>query len=211
MEDADVIVKGDFQVNEVKSMRKILQIKIVDRIQRLVKLFWNWEIANPVCCWEAVPDPSNSVSLNADGSRLFETVLHFTRIEVATDVLYCTAVRLMLYKLTDESGLPEALITPTLDTQYQGRRVNPLLEPEQGGRLSSALEICRMVDYFTHSNQRSQGCLLLMFPLRVAYTHLSAKAASDHILDRKNSVGNVRLQGVSNFRVLIGHWSPSLM
>lgn len=83
--------------------------------------------------------------------------------------------QLQLHKLTDESGLLAARIASALHTQDEGPGVNPLLVPWQRGRLSSALESCRMVDYFTHNNERSQGCLLLMFPLRVAYTHLSGK------------------------------------
>ncbi|KAJ6441038.1 C6 finger domain-containingprotein [Purpureocillium lavendulum] len=113
---------------------------------------------------------ARSVSLDENGRPLFDTVLDFEEIQRAIDVVNYDTTRLLLYSVSDETGLSELLAAST--GLYQGPSSNALLLPGQGTALSNALEICRTVDYFMQHSRASQGAMSLLSPLRVAYAHL---------------------------------------
>lgn len=173
MEASDSLLENESLGLDVQYARANLQSKIIDRIQKLSSLLWQWELTNPLACWEAPLDPIISSSYSPNGKPLFNSVLHFESFDLAVDVVNFNANRLLLYRLQDDAGLSESLVLSMLSNEYQGPHSNPLLLPGQGSRLDNAIEICRTVDYFLQPRLENHGALVLMFPLRVAYGHLA--------------------------------------
>ncbi|KAL3952102.1 hypothetical protein ACCO45_013819 [Purpureocillium lilacinum] len=134
MAERDMLAGRAAKVNDVEAAMEALQDR--GKPERLVNM-------------------ATCVSLDEHGRPLFDTVLDFDDMERAIDVVYFNTIRLMLYGLSDDTGLS-----------------NALLLPGQGTNVSNALEICRTVDYFMQHSRDSQGTLVLLFPLRVAYGHL---------------------------------------
>lgn len=173
MEASDTLLENESVGIDVQYSRANLQHKIIDRVQKLSSLLWQWELVNPIACWEAPLDPIISSSYGPSGKPLFNSVLHFESFDLAIDVVNFNAIRLLLYRLQDEVGLSESLVLSMLGNEHQGPHSNPLLLPGQGSRLDNAVEICRTVDYFLQPRLENHGALVLMFPLRVAYGHVA--------------------------------------
>lgn len=174
MEDADDISADEAQGFEVSVAQSTLQSKLVERIQRLSDLFWQWDMLNPLACWEMAPIQGHSVSFDANGNPMFDTVLFYDNIEVATDVVTFNAIRLLLSSLCDSAGLSDEFVSTIAGSQFDGPHPNPLLLPGQSDRISYALEICRSVDYLSTGSEESRGSLTLLFPLRIAYANLES-------------------------------------
>lgn len=172
MEDTDTLIQAEEQGLNTESDKLLLQDQLLQRIQRIANLVWQWDLTNPLACWEVPIDPFCSVSLNDAGQPLFDTVFHFDDVERAIDVLNLNAVRLLLYGMCDKAGLLDSYVSTIVGSQYDGPHANPLLLPGQGDRISHALEICRCVDFLLGNPRQSRGALVLLFPLRVAWTYL---------------------------------------
>ena len=168
MEEMDVILESEAEGSDMSIERAILQHRIIDVLDRLADLRWLWEAMYPLACAqeprsdEQVPPPP------------FETRLAFENTDRAADVVYFNAVRLLLYTLSDQAGLTEGMLLGKEHSQRDGPVSNPLLllPGVRGGRIAHALEICRAAEFLMRGNRGSQGILVLLFPLRVAYTHV---------------------------------------
>lgn len=150
-----------------------LQQRIAAAIQRTDHLRWRWGLVYSKACWERPLDLEASLSLDAKGGPLFDTVLDFEEPERAVEILYFNAIRLILFTVSDQAGLSAPL--PWSDQnihRFHGPRLNADILPEHGTRMSHALEICRIVDYFMEAKRASKGAMILFFPLSVARTHL---------------------------------------
>lgn len=172
MEDADAIIQAEEQGLDTEAEKLLLQDNLLQRIQRLADLVWQWDLLNPLACWEAPPDPTLSFSFDESGQPLFDTVYHFDDVERAIDVLNLNLVRLLLYGPCDKADLLDSYVSTIVGSQYDGPHANPLLLPGQGDRISHSLEICRCVDFLLSSRRQSRGALVLLFPLRVAWAYL---------------------------------------
>ncbi|OAQ71864.1 C6 finger domain-containingprotein [Purpureocillium lilacinum] len=173
MAERDMLAGRAAKVNDVEAAMEALQDRVLDAIRRLGEYRWQWEAAYPRASRERLVNMATSVSLDEHGRPLFDTVLDFDDMERAIDVVYFNTIRLMLYGLSDDTGLSELLMASSGGgCLYQGPSSNALLLPGQGTNVSNALEICRTVDYFMQHSRDSQGTLVLLFPLRVAYGHL---------------------------------------
>ncbi|CEJ89978.1 hypothetical protein VHEMI05791 [[Torrubiella] hemipterigena] len=172
MEDADAIIQAEEQGLNTEADKLLLQDNLLQRIQRLADLVWQWDLSNPLACWEAPIDSSTSFSLDESGQPLFDTVYHFDDVERAIDVLNLNVVRLLLYGACDKAGLLDSYVSTIVGSQYDGPHANPLLLPGQGDRISHSLEICLCVDFLLSNPRQSRGALVLLFPLRVAWTYL---------------------------------------
>lgn len=173
MAERDMLAGRAAKVNDVEAAMEALQDRVLDAIRRLGEYRWQWEAAYPRASRERLVNMATCVSLDEHGRPLFDTVLDFDDMERAIDVVYFNTIRLMLYGLSDDTGLSELLMASSGGgCLYQGPSSNALLLPGQGTNVSNALEICRTVDYFMQHSRDSQGTLVLLFPLRVAYGHL---------------------------------------
>lgn len=150
-----------------------LQKEISATIQKLEQLRWRWGIVYSKACWERPLDPHTSLSLDAMGQPLFNTVLDFGDAERAVEILYFNATRLILYTICDQVGLHGPLPKDQDTLRFYGPRLNADILPGQGSRMTHAQEICRIVDYFMDAKRAGRGAMILFFPLSVARTHLA--------------------------------------
>lgn len=172
MEDIDAMNKKESQGIDVTQERFLVQDKLLHRVQRIGDLVWQWDLLNPLACWEMPTNLGTSVSVDEIGQPLFGSVLHYQDVDKACDVAYLNAVRLLLYAMCDEAKLPEVYVQAVVGSQQAGPHANPLLLPGQGDRIAHSLEICRTVDFMMASAKESRGALVMLFPLRVAWGHL---------------------------------------
>lgn len=175
MEEADFVLDGTARGDDVDLGKAMLQGRIRDTIHRLGEVRWLWEVAHPRACWEMPTNVETSVSLDEQGMPLWDSYLDFEDMDRAIEVMYFNSTRLLLYTLSDQAGLSDTLAHPATEgSERQGPFSNPLLLPGRETRVANALEICRTADYVMQGSRDSQGALVLLFPLRVAFTHLGA-------------------------------------
>ena len=102
METSDFLQENESMGIDVQRARKNLQKRIIDRVQSLATLLWQWELTNPMACWGTPLDPLISSSYDASGNPVFDTVLHFESFDLAVGVVNFNAIRLLLYRLQDD-------------------------------------------------------------------------------------------------------------
>lgn len=173
MEDVDAMLESEKLGHDASFDKFLLQDKVLNSINQIAVIRWQWEAMYPKACTETPTTPGSCLSTNDQGQPLFPTYLEFEDMDRAADVLSFNAYRLMLYALSDSVGLTDmSILSNSQQCNRKGPGSNPLVLPGQGDRVAHALEICRTAEYMMQARRESQGLLTLFFPLRVAYTHL---------------------------------------
>ncbi|KAL9473564.1 hypothetical protein ACSS6W_007944 [Trichoderma asperelloides] len=169
MEDVDVITSQSALGEDLEGMKEALYGKIENMIQQAHQLRWRWEQDHANACKE-VPSSGYSPSSSSDRrSSPFPTVLHFSTMDRAIEIVFFNTLHLLMDTLLDPIS-PDAMsfLNPSGLQAYFGPFQNPLLLPGQGSREDHALEICRIVDFMSHCKYDSLGMFMLLFPLYVA-------------------------------------------
>lgn len=169
MEDADVIMSRSALGEDLEGMKETLYEKIANTMQQSCQLRWRWEQDHANACKE-VPSAGYSPSSSSDrGLSPFPTVLHFTEMDRAIEIVFFNTLYLLIDTLLDPIAPKMAPFWDLPGLQkFVGPFQNPLLVPAQGSREDHALEICRIVDFMSHCKHDSLGMFMLLFPLYVA-------------------------------------------
>lgn len=176
MEDADVIMSRSTLGQEFECMKEALYEKVENTKQQACQLRWRWEQDHANACKE-VPSKDYSPSSSGDQGRSpFPSVLHFSKMDRAIEIVFFNTLHLLLDTLLDPIA-PEmtSCFRPLGLQTYLGPFQNPLLLPGQGSREDHALEICRIVDFMSHCKHDSLGIFMLLFPLYVARECLTGR------------------------------------
>ncbi|KAK2608876.1 hypothetical protein QQS21_002589 [Conoideocrella luteorostrata] len=173
MQDVDAMLESHKLGHDISADKVILQETVINSIDQLSWLRWQWEAAYPYACAERPTTTDSCVTVDEYGHPLFETHFEFDSLDRAIDVLNYNSIRLMLYTLGDSACITDLQLTSSSEYLLrEGPGSNPLVLPGQGDRIGHALEICRSAEYMMQESRDSQGLLILLFPLRVAFTHL---------------------------------------
>lgn len=174
MEDVDTLLESEKLRRGVFEDRLLVQNKILRSIGQLSELRWRWEATYPYACTETLSTAQSYSSVDECGPPLFATCYEYADLERAADMLNYNAIRLMLYTLSDNVCLTDDVLFSSPEyTLRKGPPCNPLVLPGQSDRLAHAWEICRTAEYMLRRD-KSRAMLILLFPLRVAYTHVLA-------------------------------------
>ncbi|KAL7941994.1 hypothetical protein V8C42DRAFT_333282 [Trichoderma barbatum] len=167
MEEADEIMRRSALGHEKDAMEEALREKVSILTQQACELRWQWEAEHANACKEVPLAEYGSSSSRDQGPLPFSTVLHFQGLDRAIEITFFNTIQLLLDTLLDplEPG-PRPFLS--LAQPPMGPFISPLLLPGQGSREDHALEICRIVNFMTHSKQGSVGMYMMMFPLYVA-------------------------------------------
>lgn len=170
MEDSDEIMGRSALGEDMGAMEDALREKVSILMQQACELRWRWEAENANACKEVPSTDYGSTSSRDQGPSLFPTVLHFQGFDRAIEIAFFNTIFLLLDTLLDDpmgSG-PMPFLSLSGVQPHMGPFMSPLLLPGQGSREGHALEICRIVDYMSHSKHDSLGMFMLMFPLYMA-------------------------------------------
>ncbi|EHK47234.1 hypothetical protein TRIATDRAFT_45794 [Trichoderma atroviride IMI 206040] len=172
MEDADVIMSRSTLEEDLEGMKEALYEKVENTMQKASQLRWQWEQDHADACKEM---PSTDYSPNSSADP-FPTVLHFSKLDRAIEIVFFNTLHLLLDTLLDSLAPEMASSRRPLGLQaYFGPFQNTLLLPGQGNREDYALEICRIVDFMSHCKHDSLGMFMLLFPLYVARESLTRR------------------------------------
>lgn len=172
MEDADLIMSRSTLGEDLEGMKEALYEKVENTMQQAYQLRWQWEQDHADVCKE-VPSTDYSPNSSADP---FPTVLYFSKMDRAIDIVFFNTLHLLLDTLLDSIAPEMASSRRPLGLQaYFGPFQNTLLLPGQGNREDYALEICRIVDFMSHCKHDSLGMFMLLFPLYVARESLTRR------------------------------------
>ncbi|KAL7929955.1 hypothetical protein V8C35DRAFT_314240 [Trichoderma chlorosporum] len=167
MEDADEIMQRSALGHKMGDMEDELREKVSILMQQASELRWQWEAVNANACKEVPSSEYGSSSSGDRGPSPFPTVFRFPNIDRAIDIAFFNTIHLLLDTLLDPLG-PGSSPVSSLSQPPIGPFRSSLLLPGQGSREDHALEICRIVDFMSHSKHDSLGMFMLMFPLYVA-------------------------------------------
>ena len=177
IEDADALTAArksrSFEADE---MQKALAAKVLERDEQLNELRWDWEQTNPKSCWDTPRAHYTSVPREDQHSPIFDTVLSFKTMIAAISIVYFDTVRLLLHSILDTAD-PELTKLQNSTSHFDHLRPtsNALVLPGEGTPEDYAIEICRCVDFMTFGSQDALGTFMLIYPLWVARTHLTAR------------------------------------
>lgn len=176
MEDADAIMSRSKLGEDVENMKEAFCEAFKNTVQQAWQLRWQWEQDHVNACKE-VPSKDYSPRSSADqGFSPFPTVLHFSKMDRAIEIVFFNTLHLLLDVLLDSVPPEMALPLRPLGLEvYFGPFQNTLLLPGQGSREDYALEICRIVDFMAHCKHDSLGMFMLLFPLYVARESLARR------------------------------------
>lgn len=171
MEDVDLLELNWSEEAQAPPNEAALKRKLLSRVEGLADLLRRWHAENSSSCWEEQPDPH--CALFWDEDYPFQTILRYKNETRAIEILNFNTVWLLLYSLCHEMRLSDVMISTSTNLFEYETRANPLLEPNQGGAYSHAIEICRSVDYLAADLDGYRSALQLVFPLSLAYSYLA--------------------------------------
>ncbi|UKZ78249.1 hypothetical protein TrVFT333_005985 [Trichoderma virens FT-333] len=167
MEEVDQVMQRSALGHEIGPMKEDLFEKASILMQQSCELRWQWEAAHANACKEVPSAEYSSGSSGGQGPSPFSTVFHFQTMDRAIEIAFFNTIHLLLDTLLDPLG-PGPRPSFSLPQPPTGPFMNPLLLPGQGNIEDHALEICRIVDFMSHSKHDSLGMFMLMFPLYVS-------------------------------------------
>jgi hypothetical protein len=167
------------RADDDKEIRKALhdksRAKVKQALTQLTSWRWQWEKDNPHSVSEKPVDPATSLTVDDDGNPLFETILWYSTIMQATEImLYNCYLMLLLYYaliLEDTTIMKEVLASMPQPTMQPN---NALMLPTADMQIRDGThEICRSMEYCLRESNLSIGSLTLASPLRLLSVYLS--------------------------------------
>lgn len=200
MADADAVTSRSSLGEDSEGMKVELYAKVENTMRQANQLRWQWEQEHANECKEV---PSTDYS----SSSSFPTVLCFSKMDRAIEIVFFNTLHLLLDELLD-SIAPEMASSrrPLVLQAYFGPFQNTLLLPGQGNREDYALEICRIVDFMSHCKHDSLAMFMLLFPLYVARENLTrrpdvcawiGRIMNQAVRDKGFNIGEVLSEGTA--------------
>ena len=185
MEDLDVLDVADKAWSRFSDLRA----KIIATMGELDQLRGVWNMENP--------DARYCVSARGRDSP-FTSVYHFQTFKQASEAVHFDVITLLLYGLAEKVGLDLGTSTPSnaydgcLCSYHAWQTTQPLPSDASGVRLSRrnaqfhASSICRSIEYMVASSEHGNlGAMVMIFPLRVAASHVMECAMVANWLDKQ--------------------------
>ncbi|KAM5386109.1 hypothetical protein AU210_014088 [Fusarium oxysporum f. sp. radicis-cucumerinum] len=169
MEDVDNL----FDANSCQVSANFISQKLQASFERLNSLRISWNFMHPHSCWRQ--------KMMCESSELYhdtlEQFLYFSDLERAIDFIYFNTTHLMLHSILGRLiSLPnsccvfDAGMSPD-ENHFQ--EASELVFWNHENRYRNAQAICQCVDYMLQNEGGASGAFNLLFPLKVAYNHLS--------------------------------------
>ncbi|EWG53436.1 hypothetical protein FVEG_11866 [Fusarium verticillioides 7600] len=169
MEDVDHI----FSTNDCQVSANFTSRKLQASFEQLNSLRISWSFMHPHSCWRQ--------KIVRESSEIYhgtlEQVLWFSDLERAVEFVYFNTTHLILHSifrqlmsLPDTCCVFDAGISP--DVIYF-QEPSELMFWNHENRYRNAQAICQCVDYMLQNEGDASGAFNLLFPLKVAYNHLS--------------------------------------
>ncbi|KAF5638080.1 thiamine biosynthesis regulatory [Fusarium sp. NRRL 52700] len=169
MEDIDNLVDA----NGCSVSADLISQKLQASFQRLSSLRISWSFMHPHNCWRQ--------RMGRESSELYhetlQQILCFSDLERAVEFVYFNTTHLILHSILEQLMLwPndccvfDAGISPD-GNHFQ--EASELVFWNHENRYRNAQAICQCVDYMLRNEGGASGAFNLLFPLKVAYNHLS--------------------------------------
>jgi hypothetical protein len=165
-EDVDRILTWNSNESGMEEFKAAFCSRVLATLEALYSWRWDWEQKFPNSSSLISPtDLDHETSLVLPLSP-FKSIIWFTSPHRAAELMNYNAVRLIATRALEVVGVQ-------IDKPSSNIPISDPLLPMEGNRHDVAVEICRMADYHLHSFRQSSGAFMLIFPLNVAYLHLS--------------------------------------
>ncbi|KAG5782221.1 hypothetical protein H9Q73_004090 [Fusarium xylarioides] len=169
MEDIDNL----FDPNICSEFAIAISHKLQASFERLDSLRISWNFMYPHSCWrqKSVHEPSELYH------ETLEQVLCFSDLERAIDFVYFNTTHLILHSILGQfTSLPNPDCKFDAGMSPDGnhcQEASELIFWNHENRYRNAQAICQCVDYMLQHQGGASGAFNLLFPLKVAYNHLS--------------------------------------
>ncbi|KAF9773094.1 hypothetical protein IL306_009137 [Fusarium sp. DS 682] len=172
MDDADDISNsaGDL-VSET-----LLWQKLHSTFEQLEALRTSWNFMYPQACWKAEKGGRDYRETPGISDTAFEGTLCFSDLERAIEFVYLNTTHLILHSLLRQLRAITNNYAFEIGLSLQETNENEvptLAFWDYDNRYRNALAICQCVDYMMQNQRGASGAFNLLFPLKVAYNHLS--------------------------------------
>ncbi|KAF4340294.1 transcriptional regulatory [Fusarium beomiforme] len=172
MEDADDLSSpaGDLV------SASLLWQKVHSTFKQLEALRTSWILMYPQSYWKAERTFKGLYGAPEIFSSDLQEILCFSDLERAVEFVYFNTTHLILHSLLRQ--LRSVTNNYSLDNgsslqETFGQEMPILVFWDHDNRHRNALAICQCVDYMMHNQRGASGAFNLLFPLKVAYNHLS--------------------------------------
>ncbi|KAF5641715.1 thiamine biosynthesis regulatory [Fusarium tjaetaba] len=169
MEDVDHL----FNTNDCQVSANFISQKLQGSFEQLNSLRISWNFMHPHSCWRQKTVREFSEIYHGT----VEQVLWFSDLETAIEFVYFNTTHLILHSILGQlMSLPDtccvfdAGMSPD-DNQFL--EASELVFWNHEDRYRNAQAICQCVDYMLQNEGGASGAFNLLFPLKVAYNHLS--------------------------------------
>jgi hypothetical protein len=169
MEDVDDLAN---QIGNSVLASLLIQ-KLQFTFEQLDALRTSWNFMYPDACWRAGKLSTEATEVLVD---IFDKVLCFSDLERAIEFVYFNTTHLILHSLLRQlrSSTKGYVFDAGLSPQEISSQEVPILVFwNHDNRHQNALAICKCVDYMMQNHRQASGAFNLLFPLKVAYNHLS--------------------------------------
>ncbi|KAF4953587.1 hypothetical protein FGADI_5923 [Fusarium gaditjirri] len=168
MEDVDNL----FDAQSCPVSANFMTEKLQATFERLDSLRISWNFMHPHSCWRQ--------KMVCESSELYQDTLEqsicFSDLERAIDFVYFNTTHLILHSILGQLiSLPNSccVIDAGMSSENHFQEASYLVFWNHDNRHRNAQAICQCVDYMLQNEGGASGAFNLLFPLKVAYNHLS--------------------------------------
>ncbi|KAH7259264.1 uncharacterized protein BKA55DRAFT_536971 [Fusarium redolens] len=154
-------------------LASLLIQKLQFTFEQLDALRTSWNFMYPDACWRAGKLSTEATEVLVG---IFDKVLCFSDLERAIEFVYFNTTHLILNSLlrqlrsSTKGYVFDAGLSPL---EISSQEVPILVFWNHDNRHQNAPAICKCVDYMMQNHRGASGAFNLLFPLKVAYNHLS--------------------------------------